>query len=122
MGAARVFRTVHKPKGRSGSGTIGGVPLGSYVFRIVAITKHKVRATRRARVAVFGNVGLATLFPNGSKGAYPLATSTFTYVLASGTLTPGAVTVAAVQNHFRSIHLDWVPGNAFDSATAVTET
>ena len=116
MGTAKVYRNVVVLVHRgSGSGNLPALALGNYRYRIAVLRKvhrkTKAVASRRASVAVFGEVALGRLL-NGPDGTYTTPSRTFPYVeqvRATEVTGSTVLTVGAGDNHCRSVHFDFVP-------------
>jgi hypothetical protein len=82
-GTARVWRTVARLEGSSGSGRLPALALGSYKLRIANIgpkPRRKLWAQQVRTLRVFGDVPLGKLLASGERGVFNAPTATFPYV------------------------------------------
>lgn len=130
VGTARVWRTIRKLSGKSGSGTLPPLALGSYQWRIANIgpgPRRKLAAERRRTLRVFGKVPLATLIGGGlTTKTLSLPTTTFPYVLELKSYGGVEMPLTSTRSVCRSLHLDLAGGDAGEGAsgtvTLVQET
>jgi hypothetical protein len=111
VGTARVWRTVVRLSGVSGTASLPALALGSYRLRLAVIAGRQVLAHQQRVLHVFGPVPLGTLFPSFNHslhGVYSTPTSAFPFIDRTGE-TSGVL--SANHNPCRSVHLEFVPGN-----------
>jgi hypothetical protein len=113
-GTAHTYRVVavlsHKGSGR---GTLKGLALGRYTLRIADIRTRRITfGATPEKVAVYGNVSLATLIGDRSGGTYTSPTQTFPYVdhfKANAVTGDTVLTVSGADNNCRAIGFSFIP-------------
>ena len=114
VGTSKVWRTMRRLTGSGGSGTLPGVSLGRYRYRLTAIRDRKVLAQQVAWVSVYGPVPFSKLF-NHSTEVYLTPTASFPYMWS---FTAGATSYSVLQNgnnRCLAVHVDFVTQSESDA-------
>jgi hypothetical protein len=117
VGTARVYKTVVKLAGPSGSTQLPAQPIGTYPYRLVAFEGNQIVAKQAVTVGVFGKVPFSTYFENeGDSGVYAAPTVSFPYVAYLYGPTEPHQTEALLsvkKNDCSAVHVEFITGENF---------
>jgi len=117
VGTARVYKTVIKLPGDSGSAQLPAQPIGTYPYRLVAFEGKRIVAKQAVTVGVFGKVPFSTYFEGeGNGGVYAAPTVSFPYIDFLYGPTQPRLTEALLsvkKNNCSAVHVEFITGTDF---------